>query len=108
MPRFLVLVIGPRVVHDRVARSLRVAASCPEEAYANARDDLRAAGQDTAGLVFYVRPRAPWRKFRVFPDPKPKSRGGRGGPAGVREPRRPKTGPPSLSISVDEPHGPAS
>lgn len=107
MPRFLVRAIRHRAVHNRIAQDVRVAASCHEQAYATVRDQLRAAGQDTTGLVFYVQRRGFWRTIRIFPEPKPKRRGpGRSGLAGVREPSRPKPRPPSLSIAMDEPHHP--
>ena len=88
------------------ARTVR--ARAPEGAFERVCRDLAESRIDTSrgGEVLVVRKRRGWRDALVVG-----SRGGSGegrddgGLAGVREPRRPKPGPPSLVMELDLPRG---
>lgn len=112
MARYTVFAVRLRTVNfvpEHTAHELRVAAespqdayaASPQDAYAAARDQMHAFGEDASGFEYFVKRRLIWSRPIRFPQARPRPRG-HGGAAGVREPRRPRPSPPSLSAAVDE------
>jgi hypothetical protein len=88
----------------RIARKVR--ARCAEAAYQSVRSGLIDAGvEPSAGHLSTVQRRRLLRRSPMILGTWGYGSDGRdGGPAGVREPRRPKPAPPSLTIELDEPN----
>lgn len=104
MARFLVDVR----LHQGWHSTRAVRARSAEAAYERVCRDLAEAHVDTTrgGEVTVVQQRR-WRHGGKVVDPRGGSGGGpdTDGLAGVREPRRPKPGPPSLTMALELPRG---
>ena len=106
MARFLVDVR----LHQGWSSTRTVRARSADAAYERVCRDLAEAHVDTtrAGQVTVVRMRRGRHGVQVFAGPRGRFDGGpdTDGLAGVREPRRPQPGPPSLTMQLELPGGP--